>query len=50
MDLYNTIGRGFGQIRRQDPRIAARILQVLEGSSSVVNIGAGAGSYEPRGG
>jgi len=48
MDLYDTIGRGYGQLRRQDPRIAAHIFQALEGSSSVVNVGAGAGSYEPR--
>lgn len=48
MDLYDTIGRGYGQLRRQDPRIAAHIFRALEGSSSVVNVGAGAGSYEPR--
>jgi SAM-dependent methyltransferase len=48
MDLYDTIGRGYSQLRRQDPRIAARILRALASSSSVVNVGAGAGSYEPR--
>lgn len=48
MELYDTIGRDYGRFRRQDPRIAAQILQALEGSSSVVNVGAGAGSYEPR--
>lgn len=48
MELYDTIGRGYRRQRRQDPRIAARILRALEGSSSVVNVGAGAGSYEPR--
>jgi SAM-dependent methyltransferase len=47
MDLYDTIGRGYGRHRRADPRIAARIVQALEGCSSVVNVGAGAGSYEP---
>jgi len=47
MDLYDTIGRGYGRHRRQDPRIAAQIVQALGDSSSVVNVGAGAGSYEP---
>jgi SAM-dependent methyltransferase len=45
---YDVIGRGYNQIRRPDPRIAARIDQALAGARSVVNIGAGAGSYEPR--
>jgi SAM-dependent methyltransferase len=48
MQLYDTIGRGYRRHRRPDPRIAAQILQALEGASSVVNVGAGAGSYEPR--
>lgn len=48
MELYDTIGRGYRERRRQDPRIAARILRALEGAASVVNVGAGAGSYEPR--
>jgi SAM-dependent methyltransferase len=48
MELYDTIGRGYRQLRRQDPRIAARILAALGGAASVVNVGAGAGSYEPR--
>ena len=47
MDLYDTIGRGYGRYRRADPRIAARIAEALEGCASVVNVGAGAGSYEP---
>jgi SAM-dependent methyltransferase len=48
MDLYDTIGRGYGRLRQQDPRIAARILEALESCSSVLNVGGGAGSYEPR--
>ncbi len=48
MELYDTIGRGYRELRRQDPRIAARILRALGGAASVVNVGAGAGSYEPR--
>jgi SAM-dependent methyltransferase len=48
MALYDAIGGGYGQLRREEPRIAARILRALDGVSSVVNVGAGAGSYEPR--
>jgi len=48
MELYDTIGHGYRQLRQQDPRIAARILRALGGATSVVNVGAGAGSYEPR--
>src|SRR5262245_33457817 len=48
MALYDSIGHGYRQRRRQDPRIGARILEALDGSASVVNVGAGAGSYEPR--
>jgi len=48
MELYDTIGRGYRRRRRQDPRIAARIFQALDGAASVVNVGAGTGSYEPR--
>jgi SAM-dependent methyltransferase len=46
-DLYDAIGRGYRRRRRQDPRIADPIFRALEGCSSVVNVGAGAGSYEP---
>ncbi|MGH0035711.1 MAG: class I SAM-dependent methyltransferase [Myxococcota bacterium] len=46
--LYDTIGRGYAERRREDPRVATPILEALEGCSSVVNVGAGAGSYEPR--
>jgi SAM-dependent methyltransferase len=48
MERYDTIGRGYGRFRRQDPRIAAIVFQALNGSASVVNVGAGAGSYEPH--
>jgi SAM-dependent methyltransferase len=47
IELYDTIGTGYGQVRRPDPRIGAQILRALEGCSSVLNVGAGAGSYEP---
>ncbi|HWA90194.1 MAG TPA: class I SAM-dependent methyltransferase [Rhizomicrobium sp.] len=34
--------------RKPDPRIAAMIVDALGDARSVVNVGAGAGSYEPR--
>jgi SAM-dependent methyltransferase len=44
---YDRIGVGYGAHRRGDPRIAARINEALGGARTVVNVGAGAGSYEP---
>jgi SAM-dependent methyltransferase len=40
---------GYSARRRADPRIAAAIAHGLDGAASVVNVGAGAGSYEPAG-
>jgi SAM-dependent methyltransferase len=45
--LYDMIGIGYRALRRPDPRIAAAILNALGPATSVVNVGAGAGSYEP---
>jgi SAM-dependent methyltransferase len=45
---YNTIGADYSATRREDPRIAALILESLGDARTVVNVGAGAGSYEPR--
>lgn len=47
--LYEVIGRGYAAGRRTDPRIAARIWAALGDARSVVNVGAGTGSYEPPG-
>ncbi len=47
MALYDSIGRGYAALRRPDPRIASAIDAALGDAVSVVNIGAGAGSYEP---
>jgi hypothetical protein len=44
---YSRIGPGYTNYRRPDPRIAAAILDALGDSASVVNVGAGTGSYEP---
>jgi SAM-dependent methyltransferase len=45
---YDTHGRGYAQRRRPDPRIAAAIEAALGDARTVLNVGAGAGSYEPR--
>ena len=45
--LYDAIGVGYGRHRRPDPRIAAAIREALGAAESVLNVGAGAGSYEP---
>lgn len=47
MATYDTIGRAYAGRRRADPRIARVITSALGGAKSVVNVGAGAGSYEP---
>lgn len=46
---YDRIGRQYTSTRRADPRIAAAILDALSDADSVVNVGAGAGAYEPSG-
>jgi SAM-dependent methyltransferase len=45
--VYDSIGRNYAAQRRPDPRIAARLTAALGGARSVLNVGAGAGSYEP---
>src|SRR4051812_16312930 len=45
--LYDRIGVGYAGYRRPDSRIAARIGAALGNARSVVNVGAGTGSYEP---
>ncbi len=44
---YERHGRTYAQHRRSDPRIAAAILRGLGGARTVLNVGAGTGSYEP---
>jgi SAM-dependent methyltransferase len=44
---YSAIGMSYAQYRRPDPRIAARIGQALGAARTVLNVGAGTGSYEP---
>src|SRR6476659_5535646 len=45
---YDTHGRGYSRRRRPDPRIAALIHRALGDAKTVLNVGAGAGSYEPE--
>jgi hypothetical protein len=44
---YGRIGHGYAHFRRPDPRIAARIHAALGEARTVLNVGAGSGSYEP---
>ncbi len=45
---YGRIGRGYANVRQPDPRIEAIVWAALGDAESVINVGAGAGSYEPR--
>jgi SAM-dependent methyltransferase len=46
-ELYDAIGRGYRTHRRPDPRLGAAVARALGEARTVVNVGAGAGSYEP---
>jgi len=46
-ELYDTIGRSYTTTRRPDPRIATAIWDALGDARTVLNVGAGAGAYEP---
>jgi SAM-dependent methyltransferase len=45
--LYDTIGATYTVTRRTEPRIAAQVWAALGDARTVVNVGAGTGSYEP---
>ena len=45
--LYDTIGQDYRCYRQPDPRIRDAIVHRLGDARTVVNIGAGTGSYEP---
>jgi SAM-dependent methyltransferase len=45
---YDEIGGGYACTRQEDPRVRDSILAALGVARTVVNVGAGAGSYEPR--
>ncbi|MGE0769371.1 MAG: class I SAM-dependent methyltransferase [Hyphomicrobiaceae bacterium] len=45
---YDDIGGGYARTRQEDPEVRKRIFEALGAARTVVNVGAGAGSYEPR--
>jgi SAM-dependent methyltransferase len=45
---YGRIGRDYASFRQPEPAIEALIGQALGAARTVLNVGAGAGSYEPR--
>ncbi|MFC7381737.1 class I SAM-dependent methyltransferase [Sphaerisporangium rhizosphaerae] len=45
--LYDTIGATYTATRRTEPRIAAQIWAALGDARTILNVGAGTGSYEP---
>ncbi len=45
--IYERIGQSYTSTRRPDPRIAAQILASMGTAATVLNVGSGAGSYEP---
>ena len=47
--IYNRIGLQYADLRHADSRIAQRIESALGTGETILNVGAGAGSYEPRG-
>ncbi len=49
MTLYDAIGAAYAGTRVPDPRIASAIEHALGDASTVLNVGAGTGSYEPLG-
>jgi SAM-dependent methyltransferase len=49
MARYDRIGARYAEHRREDPAIKAHVARALGGAQTVVNVGAGAGSYEPDG-
>jgi SAM-dependent methyltransferase len=44
---YDRMGIDYSEVRRADPRIEAAIWAALGDAKTVLNVGAGAGSYEP---
>lgn len=44
---YDSIGINYSELRKPDPRIAALIAQALGTAETILNVGAGSGSYEP---
>jgi SAM-dependent methyltransferase len=47
-DSYGCIGRSYAATRREDPRLVAILRNALGDARSLINVGAGAGAYEPK--
>lgn len=47
LDTYDAIGRSYSTRRRPDPRLAAHLDALIGSDATVLNVGAGTGSYEP---
>jgi len=47
LDTYDAIGRSYSARRQPDPRLAARVEALIGLDTTVLNVGAGTGSYEP---
>jgi SAM-dependent methyltransferase len=45
--VYDRIGAGYADLRVPDPRIGTHVHAALGDAKTVLNVGAGAGSYEP---
>ncbi len=45
--IYDQIGTGYSALRKSDPRLYAQIHKELGPAKTVLNVGAGTGSYEP---
>lgn len=45
--IYDTFGRGYSKLRVPEPSIRRLVRGVVGSANSVLNVGAGAGSYEP---
>ena len=45
--LYDSIGQGYRRYRQPDPKIGNAITRALGDARTVLNVGAGTGSYEP---
>jgi len=44
---YDQFGQTYSGHRATDPRISEQVFKALEGATTILNVGAGAGSYEP---
>jgi SAM-dependent methyltransferase len=46
---YDTVGSNYAELRKPDPRVARIIERALGPAQTILNVGAGTGSYEPAG-